>query len=106
MPKILPPENTESIPEIESTEPEGIPESSLIVPMPPVKLAKSESDAIAIGLVLGYLYRIKNPSTLSLESVAKKLRLEPDQVGAALMALQQQGRIKLAIASAVVQLED
>lgn len=51
MPKILA-EKTESIPKIESTEPEGIPESSLIVPMPPVKPAKSESDAIAIQKVV------------------------------------------------------
>jgi hypothetical protein len=69
-------------------------------------LDTDQENAIAQGKVLGFLLMGKNPCPLNVIFAAEKLQLEPEQISAALRALEVEGRIDLVLTRAIVTLKD
>jgi hypothetical protein len=69
-------------------------------------LDNEQENAIAQGKVLAFLLMGKNPCPLNVIFAAEKLQLEPEQISAALRALEIQGRIELVLTRAIVTLKD
>lgn len=69
-------------------------------------LDTDQENAIAQGKVLAFLLMGKNPCPLNVIFAAEKLQLEPEQISAALRALEIQGRIELVLTRAIVTLKD
>ena len=69
-------------------------------------LDTDQQNAIAQGKVLAFLLMGKNPCPLNVIFAAEKLQLEPEQISAALRALEIEGRIELVLTRAIVTLKD
>ncbi len=69
-------------------------------------LHTDQENAIAQGKVLAFLLMGKNPCPLNVMFAAEKLQLEPEQISAALRALEVEGQIELVLSRAIVTLKD
>jgi hypothetical protein len=69
-------------------------------------LDRESNDRIAQGKVLAFLLMGRNPCPLNVIFAAEKLQLQPEEISAALRALEVEGRIELVLTRAIVTLKD
>jgi hypothetical protein len=69
-------------------------------------LNSDQENAIAQGKVIAFLLMGRNPCPLNVIFAAEKLQLQPEEISAALRALEVEGRIELVLTRAIVTLKD
>jgi hypothetical protein len=69
-------------------------------------LDAESNDRIAQGKVLGFLHLSKNPCPFNVIYAAEKLQLTPEQISAALRALEAEGVVEVVMSRAIVTLKD